>query len=250
MLRTIDHDEIRELRLDNPPVNALREELLADLVRALRQAPADGCRAVVISGSPGYFSAGLDVPHLLGAGVDRARATFERLFELLEALAVAPIPVVAAVTGHSPAGGAVLTLFCDYRVMAEGEYVIGLNEVQVGLPIPALIHAALARLVGAHRATRLCMEAAFLRPHEAREIGLVDAVVAPGEVTKAALAWCERVLALPREALRETRAMARSDLRAALEQAGPGVPREFSRAWASAETQAAMRALVERLKTR
>ena len=123
MLETLDHDDgaIRELRLDRPPVNALTPELLAALRDALEAAPAAGARALVVSGRPGMFSAGLDVPCLLG--LDRAgiEGLMANLFAALRALAFSPVPSVAAVTGHSPAGGAVLALMCDRRVMAAGD---------------------------------------------------------------------------------------------------------------------------------
>jgi enoyl-CoA hydratase/carnithine racemase len=118
------------------------------LRRAIVQAPEDGAAALVLSGSPGLFSAGLDIPVLLQLDRDAMRTFWHGFFGLCAALARSPIPVAAAVTGHSPAGGAVLALFCDYRVMARGEYRIGLNEVQVGLTVPDCIQAALRRLVG------------------------------------------------------------------------------------------------------
>jgi len=247
MLKTIEHGEVRELQLDFPPVNALRAELLAGLARAVREAPREGACAVVISRTPRFFSAGLDVPHLLEAPGERGPATFEALFDLLRAITHSEVPVAAAVTGHSPAGGAVIAIFCDYRVMAAGDFRIGLNEVQVGLPLPPVIQTAMRRLVGPRRAERMCEEAMLIAPEQALHAGLVDAVVDAGEVVTDAVDWCRRLLALPPEALRTTRRVARSDLVAAVDATGGSVPAEFMQAWAGAETQAAMRALVERL---
>ena len=101
----------------------------------------------MISGAPGMFSAGLDVPSCCWRPAGIA-ATWNDFYALMRALATSPLPVVAAITGHSPAGGAVISIFCDSRVMAEGELKIGLNEVQVGLPMPPVIFAAMRRLVG------------------------------------------------------------------------------------------------------
>ncbi|HEX7112761.1 MAG TPA: enoyl-CoA hydratase/isomerase family protein, partial [Mizugakiibacter sp.] len=119
MLQTIEHEGgIRELRLARPPVNALNPALVAALRKAVEDAPGEGASALLLSGSPGMFSAGLDVPELLT--LDRAHfAPFWRdFYGACAALARSPIPVAAAVTGHSPAGGAVLALMCDWRVMA------------------------------------------------------------------------------------------------------------------------------------
>jgi 3,2-trans-enoyl-CoA isomerase len=250
MLDVIDHGPIRELQIAHPPVNALRPEVLASLKQALQAAPEEGVAAVVVSGAPGFFSAGLDVPFILAGGDAVAVATFEELFALRNALIMSPVPVAAAVTGHCPAGGAVLAICCDYRVMAEGKYRIGLNEVQVGLPISPVLLANLSRLVGPRHAERMCVEGQLLSPERAYEIGLVDHLVPLEDVVPAALEWCERLLASPPRAMLRTRAVARADLVAMY--ADPERPgsEEFIDAWSSDETQAAMRALMARLEGR
>src|SRR5690606_5372216 len=137
MLEIVDHGGgVRELRLARPPVNALDPVLVADLRAAVERAESAGVRALVLSGGPRVFSGGLDVPALLALDRPAMEAFLADLLELLRALATSPVPVIAAVTGHSPAGGAVLAIQCDYRVMAEGDFRIGLNEVAVGLPLP------------------------------------------------------------------------------------------------------------------
>ena len=155
MLNLITHDHaIRELQLARPPVNALNLELLQALRKAVDDSVRDDVRGIVLSGAPGLFSAGIDVPALLQRDRAGVREYWREFFALCGVLARAPIPLVAAITGHSPAGGAVLALFCDYRVMADGPYRIGLNEVQVGLIVPEAIQLALRRVVGTYRAER------------------------------------------------------------------------------------------------
>src|SRR5215218_9698812 len=133
MIQTFDHGPVRELRLDRPPANALSPELIAALRDAVEAAPGDGARALVISGSPRMFSGGLDVPLLVQLDRPAILATWRDFYAMIRALATSTIPVVAAITGHSPAGGAVISLFCDARIMTDGDFKIGLNEVQVGL---------------------------------------------------------------------------------------------------------------------
>src|SRR5690606_31965354 len=115
MLEKIDHGAVREIRLARPPVNALSPELVVALEAALAEA-GEQARAIVLSGQPGMFSAGLDMKALLAR--DRAQmAEFWAAFlALLKRLATSRVPVVAAITGHSPAGGAVMAIFCDQRV--------------------------------------------------------------------------------------------------------------------------------------
>ena len=250
MLEVIDHGPIRELQIAHPPVNALRPKVLAALREALEAALAEGAGAVVISGAPGFFSAGLDVPFMLEGGDAAAIATFEELFALRSALVMSAVPVAAAITGHSPAGGAVLAICCDYRVIAEGEYKIGLNEVQVGLPVSHVLLANLSRLVGPRHAERMCVEGRLLSPQEAYDIGLVDSLVPTEQVVPTALEWCERLLAAPSRAMLRTRAVARADLVDLYTDPQRPGPEEFIEAWSSEETQTTMRALVARLKNK
>src|SRR5215470_2247937 len=118
MLEPIRHDSIFELRLARPPVNALDPGLVAALRAAIEAAPAHGARGIVLGGRPGMYSGGLDVPALLPLDRVALRTFLRDFFELCGAIACSPIPIVAAITGHSPAGGAVLAIFCDYRIMA------------------------------------------------------------------------------------------------------------------------------------
>ena len=250
MLEGIDHGPIRELQIAHPPVNALRPQVLVTLREALDAAQVEGVRAVVISGAPGFFSAGLDVPFMLEGGDAVAIATFKELFATRTALVMSDLPVAAAITGHSPAGGAVLAICCDYRVMAEGKYKIGLNEVQVGLPVSPVLQANLRRLVGSHNAERMCIEGRLLSPEGALEIGLVDRLVPLDEVVPSALEWCKKLLAAPSRAMLRTRAVARADLVRLYADPERLGPEEFIEVWSSEETQATMRTLVARLKSK
>lgn len=248
MLKRIEHGEVLELQLDHPPVNALNPELITALRQAVEQAPSEGPRALVLSGAEGMFSAGLDVPSLLKLKREELIGVWDDFFGLMAALARSPVPVCAAITGHSPAGGAVLSIFCDYRIMADGEFQIGLNEVQVGLEVPEPIIRALGRLLGPYRAERLIVSGAMLSATEARNAGLVDELAPPEIVVERAVAWCEDLLDLPAGAMSGTRATARADLAALFDRVDRESLEAFADAWFSEETQATMKALVERLK--
>ncbi|MEE2897379.1 MAG: enoyl-CoA hydratase/isomerase family protein [Gemmatimonadota bacterium] len=247
LLDVIDHGAIRELRLAHPPVNALRPELLSSLRESVEAAPGEDIRALVISGSPGIFSAGLDVRYMLEGGETAALSVFQELRALMRSLATSTVPTVAAITGHSPAGGAVMAICCDYRVMAEGKFKIGLNEVQVGLSVPPIIHGTLTRLVGLRNAERMVVSGALLSPQEALDVGLVDRLVAPDQVLPSALEWCEDLLARPSQAMLRTRAVARADLVALYDSPERVFSDDFTAAWSSDETQATMRGLMARL---
>ena len=250
MIEITDHGPIRELRLARPPANALNPALLGRLVAELDAAVASGVRALVISGRPGMFTGGLDVPELLGLDRPQMLAAWQVFFDAQARLAASPVPVVAAITGHSPAGGAVLGLYCDYRIMADGPYKIGLNEVQVGLCPGPIIYAVLRRLVGPRHADQLVSSGVLLTPEEARKVGLVDRLVPENEVVPAAVAWAQAMVALPPQAVAATRAFARRDLIELVSKLGTADYELMAQAWFSEETQRTMRALVERLKKR
>src|SRR6476661_3565837 len=119
MLETIHHDSIIELRLARPPVNAFDTALSQSLREAI-EAAANDARGIVVSGRPGMFSGGLDVAAVLQLDqAGRLAELWREYSALCRAIAASPVPVVAAITGHAPAGGAVLATFCDYRVMAK-----------------------------------------------------------------------------------------------------------------------------------
>jgi enoyl-CoA hydratase/carnithine racemase len=250
MLKISNHDTIREIQLDRAPVNALNPELVTRLTQAIREAGRE-CDAIVLSGRDGLFSAGLDVIELLQ--LDRGGMTdfWKSYFELLKAVAFSPAPVAAAITGHSPAGGAVVCLMCDYRVMNRGDYRIGLNETRVGLIIPPVLHNAMARLTGPRVAEHMLVSGALIDSEEAFKVGLVDALETGADATvENAVNWCRELLSLPRHSMLGNRAFARAHFEqefAAYTDAGVA---SFVDTWFSDETQQVMQALVEQLKNR
>jgi enoyl-CoA hydratase/carnithine racemase len=174
-------------------------------------------------------------------------ALWREFYALLRVLAGSPIPIAAAITGHAPAGGTVLPLFCDWRVMADGDFKIGLNEVQVGLPLPPVIFAGLHRLVGPRQAERLAVGGLLISPQEALAVGLIDEVAPPDKVVERALQWCQNLLALPAEAMTITRRQARADLTAYFEHNTEPELQVVTASWWAPETQSALRALTARL---
>ena len=239
---------VLELALARPPVNALDPALCSQLARAVRDGIAAGAAGLVLSGGPKVFSAGLDVPHLLGLGEDRTaiRDAWSTFFDAVRAIGESPAPVVAAIAGHSPAGGCVLALCCDYRVMAEGPFRIGLNETQVGLVAPESIQHLLRRVVGAYRAERMLIAGEMVDSARALEIGMVDELAAIDAVGTRALAWLDALLALPRKPMLRTRQIARADLVAALQPERIQLE-QFLDAWLEPDTQAGLRAMLARI---
>jgi len=248
MLEIVDHGAIREVRLDRPPANALDPKLVKVLAENLNSA-GESAEAVIVSGREGMFSAGFDIPSL--APLDRAQIEhFWRSFlELLRVIANMPVPTVFALTGHAPAGGIVLALFGDYRVMCAGNYKTGLNEVQVGLVVAPVIKNALVRLLGPHPAEKILVPGTMLSADQALDIGLVDELEEnPKSTVERAIAWCEQMLSLPRDAMLLTRRLSREDLCDYFNEGDPYRVKTFVDMWFSDTTQSTLKSLVERLK--
>lgn len=231
--------------MDRPPANALDHTLVEELLAALDSVQASGARALVLTGRPGMFSGGLDVPALIDCQRPEIERFWQQFFLLTCRLASSPVPVIAALSGHAPAGGAVLALQCDYRIGIHGNFKIGLNEVQVGLPVPATILLALEEVIGLRLARRIATRGSLLPMAEALAIGLVDELVEPDELIPTAVTRAQELLALPPVAMNTTRLAGKARLIEAY-----GNCTEVATAtdwWFSPETQAEMRKLVERL---
>lgn len=247
MIGITQHGPVQEIRLQRPPVNALNDELLKAIEAAVLAAPASGARALVISGGEKAFSGGLDVPYLMGLDRDGLQRCWSRFFAVARAIAGSPIPTAAAIAGHNPAGGCVLALCCDYRVMARGPFRMGLNETQVGLAVPDAIQYLLRRVVGAHKAERLVVAGAMPDAQQCLELGMVDALTDAAEVVTLAVHWANELLALPSSPMLATRKLARAEVVAALAGFGDAQLSTFLDGWYSADTQAALAVVMQRL---
>jgi 3,2-trans-enoyl-CoA isomerase len=250
MLEIINHDNVREIRMVRPPVNALNTELVENLIQSLRLA-AEESEAVVISGREGLFSAGLDVSDLMQFDYDGMTTFWTLYFELLETVACSPVPVAAAITGHSPAGGAVICLMCDYRVMSNGKYRIGLNETRVGLILPSVLHNAMERLVGPRISEQMLVSGSLVYPEEALRVGLVDHLETGFDATvEHAVHWCQELLSLPRESMQGNRAVARAHFKQEFAQYDSVGVKLFVDGWFSDATQNVIKTMLAQLKNK
>jgi 3,2-trans-enoyl-CoA isomerase len=247
MLESIEHGNVREIRLARPPANALSADLVELITKSLIEA-GEEAGAVVVSGLPGMFSAGLDVPQLMQFDREAMCQFWELFLRMLKTIAHMPIPTAFAMTGHAPAGGIVMALFGDYRIMPRGNFKTGLNEVQVGLVVSPPIHNALVRAVGAHTAEKILVAGELMGSERAKDIGLIDEQVDdPESAVTRAIEWCEQHLALPQLAMLTSREMARADLHGFFDDESELGVDKFVDIWFSDSTRATLTALVERL---
>lgn len=155
----------------------MNSEMISELHQMIRNIENDNNIAgLILTGKEGFFSAGLDLIELYDYDEAKIKQFWVDFLALVSAMVSFRKPMVAAISGHSPAGGCVLALCSDYRIMAEGKYIIGLNEVPVGIIIPDSIFHLYAFWIGNAPAYRNMLEGKLMNTQEALAIGLVDEV--------------------------------------------------------------------------
>lgn len=191
------------LSMDDGKANALSPAMLEALENALARAEAESL-GVVLAGREGKFCAGFDLKVMMSSPA-AARDLVLRGAELFLRLYAYGRPVVAACSGHAIAGGALLLLSCDTRVAAAGAFQIGLNEVAIGMTLPAFAMELARGRLAVPALTAATVEAQLFAPDAAAHVGYVDRVVPAAEVLDAAVAECVRLAALPAVAFAGTK---------------------------------------------
>jgi Delta3-Delta2-enoyl-CoA isomerase len=192
-------DGLALVRLTSGKANALNPRSLAAIERALDEATGGGARGVILAGYDRFFSAGLDLVTLYGLerdAMDGFMAWFDAV--MLRVFAF-PRPVVAAVGGHAVAGGAILALACDARVMGATAGRFGLNEIRLGVPFPASALEIVRHAVPSGSVEEVLYEGELFDPEAALARGLVTEVV-DGDVVEAARQTCARLATAPADA--------------------------------------------------
>jgi enoyl-CoA hydratase/carnithine racemase len=197
-------DTVAVVQLSRGVTNAVDRELVHELGALFESVESDlSTSALVLGGNATFFSIGFDIPRLF----ELPRQDFETFFSEFNRVCLdlyrLPKPTVAAITGHAVAGGCILALCCDYRFIAEGKKLMGLNEIKLGVPVPYLADCILRDIVGTRYAREIMDTGEFYGPADLLRMGLVDEVL-PGDsvmtraVEKAGLlgAWPRQALAL------------------------------------------------------
>ena len=242
------HDGIAVLRLNRPPANAIHLGMCDELIALVDQLEADpDCGGLVLTGAPGMFCAGLDIIALRQLDRPEMTAFWRRFCKTFYRLYTTDLVTAAAISGHAPAGGCVLSLAVDYRAMAQGDFKIGLNEVAVGLPVPSFLCDVHVATVGQRAAERMLPHGTMVNPDEARAIGLVHALAPADELLPLVLDEVSRRLQAPPIARaatkRNLRRAAAADIEARLEEEVA----VLTEGWFSDECTEVMAALIERL---
>jgi enoyl-CoA hydratase/carnithine racemase len=195
-------DGIGTIRLDRPKVNALNDQLTAELAAAAADAESSTeVRAVILYGGEKVFAGGADISEMAEADYAAIAAWSGRLQAALSRVAGIGKPVVAAITGYALGGGLELALAADFRVAGENAR-LGQPEIQLGIIPGAGGTQRLPRLIGPARAKDIIFTGRMVKSAEALAIGLVDQVVPDDSVYTAALDLVRRYVTGPALALR------------------------------------------------
>lgn len=233
------------ISMQHGKVNALDLELLNQIHEVFAGLAPD--EVVVLTGNGRAFSAGLDMRRLLDEGSEYSDALLQTLTDATLAIFRHPAPVIAAIDGAAIAGGALLALAADYRMMAAG--VIGLPELSVGVAFPPAL-LEVARYVMGNKLRMHLLGARAVKSDEALASGFVDEIVAPEMLRDAALANAREMNNIPRVSF----ALVKKQLHEPTEQSIAGTDANtavnVSAAWMDEQVRSGIRAQVERISSK
>ena len=243
-------DGVAVLTMAHGKANALDIEFcdaLAAHFDVLRKADA---KAVVLTGKGKIFSAGVDLKRLSAGGADYIRRFLPALHRLYEAVFFHPKPVVAAVNGHAIAGGCVLACCADRRLMARDAGRIGVTEILVGVPFPALAFEVVRFAVPPRYLPEFTLSGATYATDEALRRGWIDEVTEPGKLIDDAIVVAQQLSQLSPAAFAQTKSQVRQLVTASLKKSGEATDKVVTDIWAAPATLGYIRDYVARTLTK
>jgi 3,2-trans-enoyl-CoA isomerase len=182
-ISVIKEDGIATVILNRGKVNALNEPLVEELYDDLANVEKDETiGAIILTGEGKFFSFGFDVPEFLAYSRDEFERFLRKFTNLYRYLFLYPKPTVAALNGHTIAGGCMLATACDYRLMVSGNAKISLNEVSFGASVTAGAVEMLAYCIGRRKAHDVLFSGRMFTPEEAYQLGLIDQITEEGRL--------------------------------------------------------------------
>jgi enoyl-CoA hydratase len=230
--------------------NALDIEFCDALAARFEGSRNADAKAVVLTGRGKIFSAGVDLKRLSAGGADYIRRFLPALHRLYEAVFFHPKPVVSAVNGHAIAGGCVLACCADRRLMARDAGRIGVTEILVGVPFPALAFEVVRFAVLPRYLPEVTLSGATYATDEALRRGWVDEVAESGELMEDAIAVARELSLLSPAAFAQTKMQIRHPVTERLRTSGEATDRSVTEIWAAPATLAYIRDYVARTLTK
>jgi enoyl-CoA hydratase len=239
-------DGIVVLTLKHGKANALDIEFCDALAARFHELRESDAKAVVLTGQGRIFSAGVDLKRLNEGGAAYIREFLPALHRLYEAVFFHPKPVVAAVNGHAIAGGCVLACCADRRLMARDSGRIGVTEILVGVPFPALAFEIVRFAAPPRYLPEFTLSGASYATDEALRRGWIDEVAEPGELMEDAMAVAQELAVLSPAAFAQTKVQIRQPVTERLQRSGEATDKAVTEIWTAPATLAYIRNYVER----
>lgn len=233
-------DGVSVVRCDYPPVNAADLGLLNDVVATFGGLVGP----VVLTGAGKVFSAGVDLRAILDGGAEYTDRFLSSLSAAFLAIFDYPGPVVAAVNGHAIAGGCLIAMAADMRLMSGG--TIGLSELAVGVPFPVTA-LEICRYAMGTSVTRGALQADTVDRDSALARGWIDEIVAPEDLIPSAIALASALGRHSPSAYALTKEQLHRPARAAID-AGADMDAKVRASWLSDETRTRIGAFLDALK--
>ena len=243
-----DDDRVMVLRLEGGKANAMTSEVLDTLERLIDELERSPAGAAVLTGYDRYFSAGLAVTKLVDLDRPAMRMFIERFSRSMMRIFACEKPIVAAINGHAIAGGCVLALMCDYRVLAnDPKLAIGLNETRLGIGLPAIVIEPLRAQVPPTSLVAIALEGRLFDATQALAVGLVHEVVAPGELAARAHAKASELAALPAEGMAQIKRSLRAPILDSVLRTSAVETERWLDTWFAESARSRIRAVAEKL---
>ncbi len=246
MIELTQQGDVAVLKLVHGKANALDIELCEAIAARFKQLESSSARAVVLTGQGKMFSAGVDLPRLAAGGADYVRKFLPALHKLYETVFHHPKPVVAAINGHAIAGGCVLACCADRRIAARDGGRIGVTELLVGVPFPAMAFEVMRFATPPAFFPEVILSGATYPPEVALARRLIDEMVEPDALMARALAAAQTLAALPPKTFAMTKRQIRQSASDGMAKDGTRVDAEAERIWTAPETLDHIRDYVSR----
>jgi enoyl-CoA hydratase len=246
MIQLGNQDGVAILRMADGKANAMTTEFCEEMTERFEQVRTSSARAVVMVGSGSIFSAGVDLLRLQEGGRPYIRKFLPALGAMFETVFSHPKPVVAAINGHAVAGGCVLACAADKRLMARDTGRIGVTELLVGVPFPAIAMEIMRHATAPQYFVDAIFSGSTYPPSDAVVRGLVDDLVDPAVLLDRAVAAAKVLAAVPPEAFVLTKRQTRQPALERLESVGRAVDTVVEEIWTAPETLARIRDYVSR----
>ena len=246
MIEISERDGVAIVRFDHGKANALDTEFCAAVTDAFAKLKRGRAKAVVLTGQGGMFSAGVNLIRARDGGARYVRKFLPVLNKMFDIVFHFPKPVVAAINGHAIAGGCVLACCADRRVMARGAGRMGITELLVGLPFPALAFEVMRSVTVPQDFADLVYSGTTFPPDEAWERGLIDEIVEPGALLDRAVTAAQKLAALSPAAFEATKRQLRLDVTDRMKKHGRRIDTEATKIWASPKATETIRDYVAR----